>query len=74
MKSRAAVAFEPKKPLEIIEVDLDGPKAGEVLVEVRPRGSAILMNLRCPVPILRDSFQPFLAMRALASWWTWARA
>jgi S-(hydroxymethyl)glutathione dehydrogenase/alcohol dehydrogenase len=38
MKSRAAVAFESKKPLEIIEVDLDRPKAGEVLVEVRATG------------------------------------
>ena len=25
MKTRAAVAFEAKKPLEIVEVDLDGP-------------------------------------------------
>jgi S-(hydroxymethyl)glutathione dehydrogenase / alcohol dehydrogenase len=38
MKSRAAVAFEPKRPLEIIEVDLEGPKAGEVLVEVKATG------------------------------------
>jgi S-(hydroxymethyl)glutathione dehydrogenase/alcohol dehydrogenase len=38
MKSRAAVAFEPKKPLEIIEVDLEGPKTGEVLVEVKATG------------------------------------
>jgi S-(hydroxymethyl)glutathione dehydrogenase/alcohol dehydrogenase len=38
MKSRAAVAFESKKPLEIIEVDLSGPKAGEVLVEVKATG------------------------------------
>jgi S-(hydroxymethyl)glutathione dehydrogenase/alcohol dehydrogenase len=38
MKSRAAVVFEPKKPLEIIEVDLGGPKAGEVLVEVKATG------------------------------------
>ena len=28
MKTRAAVAFEAKKPLEIVEVDLEGPKAG----------------------------------------------
>ena len=35
MKTRAAVAFEAKKPLEIIELDLDGPKAGEVLVEIK---------------------------------------
>jgi len=28
MKTRAAIAFEAKKPLEIVELDLDGPKAG----------------------------------------------
>jgi S-(hydroxymethyl)glutathione dehydrogenase/alcohol dehydrogenase len=38
MKSRAAVAFESGKPLEIVEVDLEGPKAGEVLVEIRATG------------------------------------
>jgi S-(hydroxymethyl)glutathione dehydrogenase/alcohol dehydrogenase len=32
MKTRAAVAWEAAKPLEIIEVDLEGPKAGEVLL------------------------------------------
>ena len=34
MKTRAAIAFGAGKPLEIAEVDLDGPRAGEVLVEV----------------------------------------
>lgn len=38
MKTRAAVAFEPGKPLEITEVDLAGPKHGEVLVEVKATG------------------------------------
>ena len=38
MKSRAAVAFAPNQPLEIVEVDLDGPRAGEVLVEVMATG------------------------------------
>src|SRR5258706_8206641 len=38
MKTRAAVAFEAKKPLEISELDLEGPKAGEVLVEIRATG------------------------------------
>src|SRR3982750_718737 len=38
MKPRAAVAFAPKKPLEIHEVDLDGPRAGEVLVEIMATG------------------------------------
>lgn len=32
MKTRAAVAFEAKRPLEIVEVDLEGPKLGEVLL------------------------------------------
>ena len=38
MKTRAAVAFEKGKPLEIVQVDLEGPKAGEVLVEVKATG------------------------------------
>ena len=38
MKTRAAVAFEKAKPLEIAEVDLDGPKPGEVMVEVKATG------------------------------------
>ena len=38
MKTKAAVAFQAGKPLEIVEVDLDGPKAGEVLVEIKATG------------------------------------
>ena len=38
MKTRAAVAVAAGKPLEIMEVDLEGPKAGEVLVEVKATG------------------------------------
>ena len=38
MKTRAAVAFAAKQPLEIVEVDLEGPKAGEVLVEIMATG------------------------------------
>ena len=38
MKTRAAVAMEAGKPLEIMEVDLDGPRAGEVLVEIMATG------------------------------------
>ncbi len=38
MKSRAAVAFAAKQPLEIVEVDLDGPRTGEVLVEIMATG------------------------------------
>src|ERR671910_712819 len=38
MKTRAAVALAPKQPLEVVELDLDGPKAGEVLVEIMATG------------------------------------
>ena len=38
MKTRAAVAFEAGRPLEIVEVDLEGPKFGEVLVEIKATG------------------------------------
>ncbi len=38
MKSRAAVAFQSGKPLEIVEVDLEGPREGEVLVEIKATG------------------------------------
>ncbi|WP_317622726.1 S-(hydroxymethyl)glutathione dehydrogenase/class III alcohol dehydrogenase [Pseudohongiella sp. O18] len=38
MKTKAAVAFAAGKPLEIMEVDLEGPKAGEVLVELKATG------------------------------------
>ncbi|KXS52995.1 MAG: alcohol dehydrogenase GroES-like protein, partial [Marinobacter sp. T13-3] len=38
MKSRAAVAWAPGKPLTIEEVDVQGPKAGEVLVRIVATG------------------------------------
>ena len=38
MKTRAAVAVAAGKPLEIMEVDLDGPRQGEVLVEIMATG------------------------------------
>jgi S-(hydroxymethyl)glutathione dehydrogenase/alcohol dehydrogenase len=38
MKTRAAVAYEAGKPLVIEDVELDGPRAGEVLVEIKATG------------------------------------
>ena len=38
MKTRAAVAYEAKSPLVVEEVDLEGPHAGEVLVELKATG------------------------------------
>src|SRR5271163_1321606 len=38
MKTRAAVAFGAGRPLEIETVDLEGPRTGEVLVEIKATG------------------------------------
>ncbi len=38
MKTRAAIAFEAKKPLEIERIDLEGPKEGEVLCKMVASG------------------------------------
>src|SRR5476651_2364517 len=38
MKSRAAVAFGPGKPLEIVEIDVEPPRTGEVLVKITHTG------------------------------------
>ncbi len=38
MKSRAAVAFAPGRPLVIEEIEVEGPRRGEVLVEIKATG------------------------------------
>ncbi len=38
MRTKAAVAYEPGKPLVVEEVELEGPRAGEVLVELAATG------------------------------------
>ncbi len=38
MKTKAAVAWKAGSPLDVIDVDLEGPKAGEVLVEIKATG------------------------------------
>ena len=38
MKTRAAIAYAAGKPLEIATVDLEGPRDGEVVVEIRASG------------------------------------
>ena len=43
MKTRAVVAVAAGKPLEIMEVDLGGPKAGEMLVEIKAAGICVVV-------------------------------
>ena len=38
MKSRAAVAWEAGQPLEVTQIDVDGPRTGEVLVRITATG------------------------------------
>jgi len=38
MRTRAAVAMAAGQPLQVMEVNLDGPRAGEVLVEIKATG------------------------------------
>jgi S-(hydroxymethyl)glutathione dehydrogenase / alcohol dehydrogenase len=38
MKVKAAIAYSPRQPLTIEMVDLEGPKSGEVLVEIKATG------------------------------------
>ena len=38
MKTKAAIAWQAGQPLTVEEVDLEGPKAGEVLVEIKATG------------------------------------
>src|ERR1700740_3125721 len=38
MKTRAAIAHAAGQPLEVVTADLDGPKTGEVLVELKASG------------------------------------
>ncbi|WP_186663330.1 alcohol dehydrogenase catalytic domain-containing protein, partial [Rhizobium daejeonense] len=38
MDVRAAVAIQAGKPLEVMTVQLEGPRAGEVLIEVKATG------------------------------------
>ena len=38
MKSRAAIAFGAARPLEIAEVEVQGPRVGEVMIEIKATG------------------------------------
>ena len=74
MKTRAAVAFEAKKPLEIIELDLEGPKAGEVLVEIKATGICHTDAYTLDGLDSEGIFPSILAMRAPALFARWDRA
>ncbi len=41
MKTKAAICYAAGKPLEIATVELEGPRAGEVLVEIKATGICV---------------------------------
>jgi S-(hydroxymethyl)glutathione dehydrogenase / alcohol dehydrogenase len=51
MKSRAAVAFGPGQPLQIVEIDVAPPKKGEVLVKITHTGVCHTVRSPCPAMI-----------------------
>jgi len=74
MDVRAAVAFEAGKPLEIETVQLEGPKAGEVLVEIKATGICHTDAFTCRAKIPKACSRRSSAMKARASWSRSARA
>lgn len=73
MKSRAAVAWEAKKPLTIETVEIGGPKAGEVLVEIMATGVCHTDAYTLSGLDLKASFRRSSAMKVRASCAKWAR-
>ena len=59
MKSRAAIAFKAGAPLEIAEVDVQGPRAGEVMVEMKATGVCHTDALPCPATTQRVPSQRY---------------
>jgi len=53
MKAKAAVAWAPAQPLSIEEIDVEGPKEGEVLLKVVASGVCHTMPSPCPGPTRR---------------------
>ena len=64
MKSRAAVAFAAGQPLQIVELDVEPLKAGEVLIKITHTGVAIPMLLLYQVMIQKVYFSQYWVMKA----------
>jgi Zn-dependent alcohol dehydrogenase len=73
LKTRAAVAFEPRKPLEILEVDVEGPKAGEVLVEIKATGVCHTDAYTLDGLDSEGMFPTILGHEGAAWCWRWGR-
>src|SRR5580693_7404706 len=74
MKTKAAIAVAARKPLEITTVDLEGPKAGEVLVEIKASGVCHTDEFTRSGADPEGLFPAILGTRAPASSSMWGQA
>ena len=75
MDVRAAVAYAANQPLVVETVQLGGPRAGEVLVEIKATG-VCHTDAYTPSPVWtpRGCFRRCWAMKVRAWWWRSDRA
>jgi S-(hydroxymethyl)glutathione dehydrogenase/alcohol dehydrogenase len=66
MKTRAAVARQAGKILSLETVDIEGPKFGEVMVEIKATG--ICHTDESPAPTPKGFFPQSSAMKGLGLW------
>lgn len=69
MKTKAAIAWKAGAPLTIEEVDLQGPQAGEVLVEIKATGICHTDYYTLSGADPKDCFPPFSGTKVQA-WWS----
>ena len=74
MKTKAAVAWKSGEPLTIETVDLEGPKFGEVLVEIKATGICHTDYYTLSGADPEGIFRRFWDTKEPGLWWTWAPA
>jgi Zn-dependent alcohol dehydrogenase len=74
MKTRAAVAWKAGEPLTVETIDIEGPKAGEVLIEIKATGICTQMLTRYQVRTRKVCFPQSWAMKAQGWYARLARA
>lgn len=74
MKTRAAVAFAAGQPLEVLEVDLEGPRAGEVLIELKATGVCHTDAFTLSGDDPEGAFPAILGHEGRGSCWRWGVA
>ena len=69
IRSRAAVAWAAGQPLDVTEIDVAPPQAGEVLLRMVATGVCHTDAYNAQGPIRRAYFLPFLDTKVALKWW-----